>query len=106
MELRISLDLRMTRGTITLPMTPMPRIMTQKMMDVVRMYAGNTGGSKSEPLVALGEEVTGSALVLMNKYGYVELISGPGANEEIISEVVGSILGLRTKIHGAKELFV
>lgn len=97
-ELRMSLDLRMTRGTITLPMTPMPRMMTQNMMEVVRMYAGNTGGSKSEPLVELGEEVTGRTLLLMNKYGYVELLSGPGANEEIISEVVRSFPGLRTKL--------
>lgn len=101
-EFLMSLDFMMTRGTMTLPITPMPRMMTQKMMEVVRMYAGNTGFSKSEPLEALEGVGTGLAVLLMKKYGYVELLSEPDTNDEIISDVFGGNGNLRTRVQRFK----
>lgn len=66
------------------------------------MYAGNTGFSKSEPFEALEGVGTGFAVLLMKKYGYVELLSEPDTNDEIISDVFGGNGNLRTRVQRLK----
>lgn len=51
-ELRMSLDLSMTMGTIMLPMTPTPRTMKHTTMHVVRMYPGKDRSSSRNCMTA------------------------------------------------------